>query len=425
MTAAARAADACSSRSASTRAERLEQRADADAVRAPALRPLPRAGRAHAARELWLRGAPRPRFDEVHRERDNFRAALAWADGTPAYTRLAGHSTRTCAPPMPSPRRSRSTCARSRSPEARPRGRRPRPARAVRGAPAHRPPRPRAGERGARVLRGARETGDGSRSRCSGPATSRSWTATSPRATRWPSRRSSTPAPTGDRALEGYALTQMAIGSVDIERGRPLLEAGLDALAPRRRDQPHPGRALHGRVRPAPPRRLRRGRGAAPPGRLRRQPDPQPLPDRAGRGQPRADLTDARRPRRGPRGLRRPSCGSPTPARSYTFYFEAFLGLAAARRPRRRRRARGHARGRGLDAHATGPSTAAEEPVYTRVTEQFLAPARERLGPEATAIAPPSAAARWRSTTLVVTRSGRARVAPSSRAGRGSRRRAG
>ena len=34
----------------------------------------------------------------------------------------------------------------------------------------------------------------------------------------------------GDRALEGYALTQMAIGSVNIERGQPLLEAGLEAL---------------------------------------------------------------------------------------------------------------------------------------------------------------------------------------------------
>jgi len=28
--------------------------------------------------------------------------------------------------------------------------------------------------------------------------------------------------------------------------------------------------------------------------------------------------------------------------------------------------------------------TVAEEPVYSRLTEQFLAPARERLGPEAT-----------------------------------------
>ena len=32
----------------------------------------------------------------------------------------------------------------------------------------------------------------------------------------------------------------MAIGSVNIEHGRPLLEAGLDALLPRRRGQPDP-----------------------------------------------------------------------------------------------------------------------------------------------------------------------------------------
>ena len=79
----------------------------------------------------------------------------------------------------------------------------------------------------------------------------------------------------------------------------------------------------------------------------------------------------------------------------YTFHFEAFLGLAAVAATRGE-----DERAATLEAaawtHMDRPATAAEEPVYTRVTEQFLAPARERLGPETTAIA----AERGRTTAL-------------------------
>ncbi len=363
------------------------------------------------------------RFEALHRERDNFRAALAWADGTPAFTRLAGALDPYLVPPTPSPRRSRST---SRALEIA-RGGRPRtsPAPSSRWARSCRSPTPR-GRSTRRARRSRTYAAQGDRRRIALAllrlSNSRSWTADEPEGYALAEQALEHARATGDRALEGYALTQMAIGSVDIEHGLPLLEAGLEALRHAGAVNRIPGalstvafgllrlgaydeaEALH-----------RQAVYAVNQTRSR-------VSDRTGGGQPRADAL-----LRGAYDEAREGFVAQlriAHARTLTtFYFEAFLGLGAVAASTGE-----DERAATLEAaawtHIDRPPTAAEEPVYTRVTEQFLAPARERLGSEATAVA----AERGRTTALddlVSLALRRARVARSSTAGRGSRRRAG
>jgi len=187
----------------------------------------------------------------------------------------------------------------------------------------------------------------------------------------------------GELAVEGFALTQMAIGSLEIERGRPLLEAGLEALRRAGAINRIPGalstvafgllrlgayeeaEALHRQALYAVNQTRSRYLTALVEGNRALTSLMRGAYDEAREGFV-AELRIAH-------------------ARTlYTFYFEAFLGLGALAA-----RDGDDERAVTLEAaawtHLDRPNTPAEEPVYTRITQRFLEPARERLGPEATA----------------------------------------
>ena len=372
--------------------ERLEQRADHGAVR-----------RRHydhylalakdAEHDLWLRGVSSGRFEALHRERDNFRAALAWADGTPAYTRLAGHIDpylrAADADPEAIEIYVRALEIAGADPED--------VARVQLALSAVLPlTDPRARPQVSAALAYYEAQGDRRRIALALFRSSNIeiMDGHEPEGYALAEQALEHARATGDRALEGYALTQMAIGSVNIEHGRPLLEAGLEALRHAGAVNRIPGvlstvafgllrlgaydeaEALHAQAVYAVNQTRSRYLTALVEG------------NRALTSLMRGAYDEARE------GfvaqLRIAHARTLT-----TFYFEAFLGLGAV------------AASTGEDeravmleaaawTHIDRPPTAAEEPVYTRVTEQFLVPARERLGSEATAVA----AERGRTTAL-------------------------
>jgi predicted ATPase len=333
-------------------------------------------------RDLWLRGVSSGRFDELHRERDNFRAALAWADGTPAYTRLAGYVD----PYL------RAADADSEACEIHVR------ALAIPGADPEDVARvqlalsavlpltdPRARVNVNAALAHYEAAGDRRRIALALFRTSNIevMDGHEPEGYALAEQALEHARASGDRALEGYALTQMAIASVDIERGRPLLEAGLDALRHAGAVNRIPGvlstiafgllrlgayeeaEALHRQAVYAVNQTRSRYLTALVEGNRALTSLMRGAYDEAREGFA-AELRIAHA-----RAL-------------YTFHFEAFLGLAALDAV-----AGDDKRAATLEAaaweHIDRPVTAAEEPVYTRVIERFIAPARDRLGPEATA----------------------------------------
>ena len=246
-------------------AERLEQRRDADAVRARHFDALPGARRAHAPRAVAaragrarVRGRPRrarqlPRGAGLGRRRRRRRAACAW----PA------RSTRTGGPRTPRRRPGPGIERALRRPRRRP------PTRPGRGSawpPGSWPLSPQAGRaRRHAALELYRGVGDdgGIAEALLRLSNVHSMNAEQETAYGLAEEALEHARAAGDDALAGYAQTHMAISTADLERGLPLLDAGVAAMQPGRRDQPHRGLALHGRLRPAAPRRLRRGRPAA------------------------------------------------------------------------------------------------------------------------------------------------------------------
>ncbi|WP_169542329.1 AfsR/SARP family transcriptional regulator [Solirubrobacter soli] len=361
--------------------ERLEQRADRDAVRARHYdHYLGVAER--TAHELWLRGVSSDRFDDVHAERDNFRAALAWADGTPRHTRLAG----LLDPYM----RAADAELEARgifihtleTPDADPEDvARVRLALAANLSITD----PRARAEAEAALTHYRATGDDAGIALALLRLSNIsiMSGAEPEGYAEAEQALAFARAAGDVALEGFALTQMAIGSVDIERGRPLLEAGLAAL--------HQA----GAVNRIPGALSTLAFGLL---RLGAYEEAEALHRQAvyAVNQTRSRYLTALV--EGNRALTSLLRGAHEEARAGfvaelqiahartlpTFYFEAFLGLAAL------------AAIDGQDERAAileaaawvyndRPVTPAEEPVYTRIRDRFLAPARERLGAEATA----------------------------------------
>ena len=182
-----------------------------------------------AEHDLWLRGVSSDRFEEVHRERDNFRAALAWADGTPAYTRLAGHIDPYLRAADADPEAIEIYVRALEIPGADPED----VARVQLALSAVLPlTDPRARAQVSAALAYYEAKGDRRRIALALFRTSNIEIMDGHEAEGYALAEQALEhaRAIGDRALEGYALTQMAIGSVNIERGQPLLEAGLEAL---------------------------------------------------------------------------------------------------------------------------------------------------------------------------------------------------
>ena len=169
------------------------------------------------------------RFEEVHRERDNFRAALAWADDTPAYTRLAGHIDPYLRAADADPEAIEIYVRALEIPGADPED----VARVQLALSAVLPlTDPRARAQVSAALAYYEAKGDRRRIALALFRTSNIEIMDGHEAEGYALAEQALEhaRAIGDRALEGYALTQMAIGSVNIERGQPLLEAGLEAL---------------------------------------------------------------------------------------------------------------------------------------------------------------------------------------------------
>ena len=284
-------------------AERLAAAPTRRAVARPAPRALPGARRAHAAASSGcaarLAGVRRASIASATTcaPRSPGRSARPRPCAWPArWTRTGGRRT-------PSRRRAAGTsaCCRPRRPPrtSRERGWAGRPASASRARGA------RAGDAGARALPRARRR-RGHRPRAAAAELRAHDARRDDDAYRAaPSRRCEHALAAGDRALAGYAQTQMAISSADMERGLPLLEAGMATLQETGAIARIAGAlsmvafaVLHlGAYDEA--ERLLVGRAGG------RAEQPQPLPGRARPGQPRPHGAAARCPRRRPRDLRR------------------------------------------------------------------------------------------------------------------------
>jgi predicted ATPase/DNA-binding SARP family transcriptional activator len=328
------------------------------------------------AHELWLRGVSSERFDGIHREGDNFRAALAWADGTPAYIRLAGFLD----PYL------RAIDADQEAGEIYRRaleipGGDPDDVARVRLALAAVKPvtDPRARDEAGAALAHYRAAGDrtGTALALLRLSNIEIMGGAEPKGFALAEEALEHARAGGEIALEGFALTQMAIGSADIEQGQPLLESGLEVLRRAGAINRIPGalstvafgllrlgayeeaEALHRQALYAVSQTRSRYLAALVEG------------NRALTSLMRGAYDEARA------GFEREL--RIAHARSlYTFHFEAFLGLAALAALEG-----DDERAATLEAAAwtyiDRPVAAAEEPVYTRVSE-LIAPARERAG---------------------------------------------